>query len=181
MIFYVSEFSKETYKTEYEICNLKSYLQKTKGENTERNLILLRNLISKLDSIHSKYSNNIDNSEQAHLNISVHNIYFNEENDVFYGPIRLGLEEDDLDLWYSAIEHLFSQNSSKLNIMKSDIWSIGCIVSEMFFLATPLFQCVNSKDKLRKIIEVIMDNVRLSEFQRSRIQSISVKSNLTRL
>ena len=74
---------------------------------------------------------------------------------MFYGPIRLGLEDDDLDLWYSAIEHMFIPANLKMSMLKSDIWSLGCIIGELFFLATPLFQCINSKDKIRKIIEVI--------------------------
>lgn len=104
--------------------------------------------------MHSKFSRHFNNKEQAHLNLSVHNIFFNEENDVFLGPIRLGLEEDDLDLWYSAFEHVLGGNSTNLNNLKSDIWSIGCIIAELFFLATPLFQSINSKDKIRKVIDV---------------------------
>ena len=55
-MFYVSEYSKETYKNEYEIYNLKYYLQQTHGENTHRNFIIIRNLITKLNEIHSKFS-----------------------------------------------------------------------------------------------------------------------------
>ena len=50
---------------------------------------------------------------------------------------------------------MFIPSNLKMNVLKSDIWSVGCIISELFFLATPLFQCINSKDKIRKIIEVI--------------------------
>ena len=71
------------------------------------------------------------------------------------------MDEDDLDLWYSAIEHLFVPNDYEQNVLKSDIWSLGCIISELFFLATPLFQSVNSKDKIKKVFEVRAFIIRL--------------------
>lgn len=56
-MFYISEFSKETYRNEYDIYNLKYYLQKTHGKKIDRNMIILRNLIEKLHEIHTNFSN----------------------------------------------------------------------------------------------------------------------------
>jgi len=41
------------------------------------------------------------------------------------------------------------------SLLKSDIWSIGCIICELVSVSNCLFQTVNLRDKLRNVIEVI--------------------------
>lgn len=128
---------------------------KSKGNNTAKNLHLFRNLISKLDTIHKGGS--------YHLNLSTNNIYFNNKNEVFLSPINLIVKLDHYDpiqIWYSSPELSYYENKSNedyeysIDLSKSDIWSLGCILCELFFIATPLIQCLGVQDKLLKIIEV---------------------------
>ena len=41
------------------------------------------------------------------------------------------------------------------NGIKYDIWSIGCILCEMFFVVTPLFQSFSQREKMKKIIDIL--------------------------
>lgn len=141
------------------------YLQKSRGGDVEKNLTLLKNILLKLQNLHG--------SGFAHLNLSSNNIYFNRTtNEVFLGPIHFG-DYDDNELWYSSPETSFinlnlrgSKNKKSLNALnnedldnyfhiKNDIWSFGCIIAEMFFIATPLFQSFSERDKIRKLFEIM--------------------------
>ena len=64
---------------------------------------------------------------------------------------------DPIQIWYSAPElsyNLNGYNGVSVSLCKSDVWSLGCIITEIFFLATPLIQCLGMQDKMMKIIEV---------------------------
>ena len=108
----------------------------------------------------------IHQSNHFHLNLSTNNIYFNTRNEIFFSAVSLLIKIDYYDpiqIWYSApelsyINNLYNNNINKIdvNLCKADIWSIGCIICEIFFLATPLIQCLGSQDKMLKIIEVIL-------------------------
>ena len=39
-------------------------------------------------------------------------------------------------------------------MLKSDIWSMGCIICEILSLSSCIFQCYNIRDKIRKVVEV---------------------------
>jgi serine/threonine protein kinase len=96
----------------------------------------------------------------SHSNLSTNNIYLNNvTSDVYLGPIKF-LDYEENELWYSSPEQIFLMNN--LNIMNdiniscsNDIWSIGCIITELFFIGTPLFQCFSHRDKIRKVIEIL--------------------------
>lgn len=105
----------------------------------------------------------------AHMKLQPNNLYFNYvSNEVFFGPIKLS-HEDENDMWYSSPESTFLNLQSQSNeesghsntnfeIMyspKNDLWSIGCIFMEMFFISTPLLQSFSIRDKIRKMIEII--------------------------
>ena len=95
------------------------------------------------------------------MNLSMNNIYFNSINEIFLGPIKI-YDYEENELWYSPPENeFFRELDSIYDLILADIWSIGCIVTELFFLSTPLFYSFSSNDKIRKIIEVkilLLDN-----------------------
>jgi hypothetical protein len=144
---YISEFSKETYRKEFGLVNFCYYVQKTNGRDFAKTTTLVCNLLVKLDAIHSYY-------KIGHKNLSMSNIYFNNNDDVFLGPIKLNDYEEN-QLWYSSIESDYLGDHLVYDPSYFDIWSLGCIMAEMFFLASPLFYANNSHDKLKKIIEVL--------------------------
>jgi serine/threonine protein kinase len=139
-------------------------MSRSRGEEREKFLIIMKNLLTKIQILHEM--------NFAHMKLIPNNIYFNYvTNEVFFGPIKLSHVEEN-ELWYSSPESTFlslqSQNneeSSHINlnskifdIMKSpqnDIWSIGCILMEMFFVSTPLLQSFSIRDKIRKMIEIL--------------------------
>jgi serine/threonine protein kinase len=147
----MSEFSKESYRNEYGLLNLTYYLQKSKGSDLEKNLTLLKNILYKVHLLHDL--------NLPHLNLSTNNIFFNNNtNEVFLDPIKLENYEEN-ELWYSAPELTFSYLSDTITLphgnTSCDIWSIGCILAEIFFLTTPLFQSFSIRDKIRKMIEIM--------------------------
>lgn len=89
-------------------------------------------------------------------------------------PIN-GQEKYNAKFWYCAPELLFSNMNSleKENLMSTkgstgtlqpfennevetalDMWSVGCIFSELFLTLTPLFQAVDQLDQFNKLVEV---------------------------
>jgi serine/threonine protein kinase len=117
---------------------------KTRGNETSTNLTLIKNIIIKM----------FDESFPPHLNLSTSNIYFNQNNnEVYLGPVKI-LGFSEYELYYSPPElALDSENIS--NYSNADVWSIGCILAELFFLASPLFACFSIRDKIRKTIEIL--------------------------
>lgn len=152
---YISEFTREAYRNEYGLVNFTHYTQKTKGADVSKNLTLLKNMLSKIRELHNLSILNSLILEISHLNLSANNIYFNTTNEVFLGPIKLQNYEEN-ELWYSAPEISFIEedNIHNIDLLKCDIWSIGCIITELFFVSTPLFHSFSIKDKIRKMIEV---------------------------
>ena len=60
--------------------------------------------------------------------------------------------------WYSPPEDCYIEKKIIENLengIKYDMWSIGCILCEMFFLATPLFQTFSQREKMRRIIDIL--------------------------
>ena len=138
----MSEFTREVYKNEFGILNLSFQVGKNRGSDTELNLTLLNNLSIKLDKLHKL--------DFAHLNLNLGNIYFNiNTNEVFLGPIKIIITNsnyDENELSYSSPESTFMNLFEKIDYhnnnfyfisksTKNDIWSIGCIIAEMFFIA----------------------------------------------
>jgi serine/threonine protein kinase len=118
---------------------------------------MLKKIIKKLEILHS--------FNFPHLNLSMSNIYLNKKNcEVYFGVPKLLIYEEENILWYSSPEinffNLYSNDEDKnlsisnKKLLKSDIWSIGCIIAELFYLATPLFQAFSLRDKIRKMVEI---------------------------
>lgn len=112
--------------------------------------MLLKNLFKKLRIIHQE-------KLIAHLNLSPANIYINKNsNEVFFGPCELGAYEEN-SLWYIAPEYFYVPDTYKeLEYgVKNDIWSIGCLISELFFIPCPLFQAFSQREVMKKIIDTL--------------------------
>lgn len=109
----------------------------------------MKNILSKLDYLHQSFG-------IAHLNLSSSNIYLNFLTfEIFLGPIKL-VHNVTEELWYSSPEISLGCPSHLMQFgIKNDVWTVGCLIAEMFFVATPLFQSYGTKDKLRRIIEIL--------------------------
>jgi serine/threonine protein kinase len=100
----------------------------------------------------------------------MNNIYINSSDQIFLGPIKINDFEEN-ELWYSPPE------CKALDIIYgstvSDIWSIGCIMAEIFFVETPLLYSFNYNDKIRKIVQVEIINIvdRITEIRRCALSS----------
>ena len=151
---YISEFTKSIYRTEYNLINLNYYLNLNHTEASyKENIIILLNLLQKIKSIH--YNNNF-----AHLNLSPNDIFFSKNDYRIYlnPPKIIPVYFPSNTSWYSPPEECYIEKNilEDLNSgIKSDIWSIGCILCEMFFLVTPLFQTFSKREKIKKIIDVL--------------------------
>lgn len=148
---FISEHTKSTYRNEFNLITFSFYLNQTKGVDLTTNIKILINLLKKLQIIHKK-------KQIAHLNLSPNNIYFNSTTfDVYLGPCYL-IDYDDWNFWYLPPEHCYIEKIIKEDLQSgifSDIWSFGCILSEMFFVMCPLFQSFSQREKMKKIIEVL--------------------------
>jgi serine/threonine protein kinase len=147
---------------------------------------MLKKIIKKLEILHS--------FNFPHLNLTMSNIYLNKKNlEVYFGVPKLLVYEEENILWYSSPEinffNLYSNDEDKnlsisnKKLIKSDIWSIGCIIAEIFYLATPLFQSFSLREKIRKMIEIkglphydeVKDYIHQNEF--NLISSMQNKKN----
>ena len=178
---YISEFTKSTYRTEYNLINLNYYLNSNHTETSFKdNIIILLNLLQKIKSIHY-------NNAFAHLNLSPNDIFFSKNDFRIYlnPPKIIPIFFPSNSLWYSPPEQCYIEKNilEDLNSgIKYDIWSIGCILCEMFFLVTPLFQTFSQREKIKKIIDIlgvpkIEDIDYMSNQEFSFIQSINDEDN----
>jgi len=152
---YISEFTKSTYRNEYNLITLNHYLN---GNHTEKsyknNIIILLQILQKLKDLHN-------NKKFAHLNLCPNNIYFNNNNqNIYFGPPKIFqyLNNDFSSLWYSSPEECYIEKRIEEDLIlgiKNDIWSLGCILCEMFFIVSPLFQVFSKREKMKKVIEIL--------------------------
>ena len=98
----------------------------------------------------------------SHLNLHPNNIFINIKNNslIYFGPPKLSINysNDCTYSRYSSPEENFIPNKiyqnnflAKLN----DIWCLGCIISELFFLNFPLFQIYSTNEKMTTIIDIL--------------------------
>ena len=150
---YISELTNTIYRNEYNLISLNNYMSSTK--NTYKDNIQILILIVQKMKYFQKY-------EFSHLNLHPNNIFINIKNNslIYFGPPKLSnnFSNDCTYLWYSSPEEIFipdkifqNDDIAKLN----DIWCLGCIICELFFVNFPLFQVYSSNEKLFKIIDTL--------------------------
>jgi serine/threonine protein kinase len=92
----------------------------------------------------------------SHMNLHPNNIYINckKNNLIYFGPPKIvkNYTNDSTYLWYSSPEEDFLENEYN---KASDIWSLGCIICELFFINFPLFQVYSKNEKIMKIIDIL--------------------------
>ena len=149
-IVYISEYTKNTYKNEYNIHCLNYYLNERKNVEIMKNLKLILNIIDKMIYIQKE-------KKFCLFNINTNNIYFNnnEKLDIYFTPCLnpYSFYNYNNSLEFNFINKILinDENSSYLN----EIWSLGCIIAEMFLCITPLFNSNNEYNNLEKIINVL--------------------------
>ena len=93
----------------------------------------------------------------SHMNLHPNNIYINikKNNLIYFGPPKIvkNYTNDSTYLWYSSPEDDFIEK--KIDNNYNDIWSLGCIICELFFINFPLFQVYSPKEKIMKIIDIL--------------------------
>ena len=151
-ILYLSELTNSIYRNEYNLITLNNFENTTQNTYKE-NIKILISIVEKM-----LYFQSIDFS---HLNIHPNNIYINtQNNNIFFGPPKLikNYSYDVTYLWYSSPEsHYLEDQIWENNIFGSynDIWSLGCIICEMFFINFPIFQAYSPNEKIIKIMEIL--------------------------
>jgi hypothetical protein len=151
---YISEYTKSTYKSEFNLLTLSFYLNETKGVEYKTNIKLLLNILKKLQILHKKM-------QLSHLNLNPNNIYFSTNSyEVYFGPSKLceSSFEDNCNLWYMSPEYCYIEKIINEDLQAgiyNDIWSIGCILCEMFFVVCPLFQAFSLREKMKKNLEIL--------------------------
>ena len=149
---YISELTNSIYRNEYNLITLNNYMNSAQNTYKE-NIEILISIVEKM-----LYFQNINFS---HLNIYPNNIYINTKNNSIYlGPPKLvkNYSNDSTYLWYSSPEENYIEDEIWENdtyAKYNDIWSLGCIICEMFFINFPLFQAYSSNEKIFKIIEIL--------------------------
>ena len=152
---YISEFTKSTYRNEYNLISLNHYFNLNHTElSYKQNIIILLQLLQKIKSIH-------ENNNFTMMNLSPNNIFFNKnDNRIYFAPPKLvpTLNSQSSEQWYLPPEECYAEKKILGEIssgIKYDVWSIGCILCEMFFVVTPLFQTFSRREKMKKIIDIL--------------------------
>ena len=152
---YISEFTKSTYRNEYNLISLNHYFNLNHTESSyKQNIIILLQLLQKIKSIH-------ENNNFTMMNLSPNNIFFNKnDNRIYFAPPKLvpTLNSQSSEQWYLPPEECYAEKKILGEIssgIKYDVWSIGCILCEMFFVVTPLFQTFSRREKMKKIIDIL--------------------------
>ena len=152
---YISEFTKAIYRNEYNLINLNYYFNSNHTETSyKQNIIILLQLLQKIKSIHN-------NNNFAHLNLSPNDIYFNKNDQrIYLTPPKIvkNIQPQIPIFWYTPPEEIYIEKKIMENLnngIKYDTWSIGCILCEMFFVVTPLFQSFSQREKMKKIIDIL--------------------------
>ena len=144
---YVSELTNTIYRNEYNLITLNNYMISTK--NTYKDNIQILISIIKTIKYFQKYN-------FSHCNIHPNNIYINtkKNNLIYFGPPKIvsNYINDSTYLWYSSPEENFIEKDLGFN---NDIWSIGCIICELFFINFPLFQSYSPNEKIIKIFDIL--------------------------
>ena len=150
---YLSELTNSIYRNNYNLITLNNYMNSIQNTYKE-NIELLISIVQKM-----LYFNSIN---FAHLNIHPNNIYINikNKNSIYFGPPNLvkKFANDCTYLWYSSPEYNYSENEiwEDSNYGNSnDLWSLGCIICEMFFITFPIFQVYSPNEKIMKIFEIL--------------------------
>ena len=152
---YLSEFTKSTYRNEYNLISLNHYLNENHTEKSYKtNIIIILKILERLKEIHK-------NNKFAHLNLCPNNIFFNKNNQsIYFGPPKIFqfLNNDYSCLWYSSPEECYIEKHVEEDLesgIKNDIWAFGCILCEMFFVVCPIFQAFSKREKMKKIIDTL--------------------------
>ena len=150
---YISELTNSIYRNEYNLITLNNYMNSIQNTYKE-NIEILISIVQKM-----VYFNSIN---FAHLNIHPNNIYINTKNNnaIYFGPPKLVKKytNDCTYLWYSSPEQNYIENEIWENNYYgncNDIWSLGCIICEMFFINFPIFQAYSPNEKIVKIFEIL--------------------------
>ena len=149
---YISELTNSIYRNEFNLITLNNYINSTQNTYKE-NIEILISIVEKMIYFQS--------INYSHLNIHPNNIYINlKNNSIYFGPPQLvkNYSSDCSYLWYSSPEFNYIiddiwENNTLSNF--NDIWSLGCIICEMFFINFPLFQAYSADEKIFKIIEIL--------------------------
>ena len=185
---YISEYTKNIYKKEFNIITLYNYLHENKNynnNNINNNVLILINILKKILFINNNFN-------FAHLNLYPNNIFLNNNNsnyDIYLGPPKFfpsfNNNVNNNSLYYNSPEYSYIENEIFENLnsgIYNDIWSIGCIICEMFFCINPLFESFSEREKIKKIIDIIgvpnlndIDYMTRQEF--SIIKSINKNNN----
>ena len=144
---YLSELTNTIYRNEYNLITLNNYMTSTK--NTYKDNIQILILIIKTMLYFQKY-------DFSHMNLHPNNIYINtkKNNLIYFGPPKIvnNYINDSTYLWYSSPEENYIENDYD---NYNDIWSLGCIICELFFINFPLFQVYSPNEKIMKIIDIL--------------------------
>jgi len=130
-------------------------INKNYSRNFRKRLEIFFNLLHSLKKI---YFNDI-----IHNNLTPNNIYVRIDTDeVLLGHINLNLKHDYSAILYSPPELSFNYHSNNFQYensfeirKKSDVWMLGCLLAEMFFVSSPLFQIISPKQEISKVIEIL--------------------------
>ena len=144
---YISELTNTIYRNEYNLITLNNYMTSTKNTYKD-NIQILISIIKAMIYFH-KYN-------FSHCNIHPNNIYINikKNNFVYFGPPKIvsNYINDSTYLWYSSPEEYFMEKDFGNS---NDIWSLGCIICELFFINFPIFQAYSPNEKIIKIFDIL--------------------------
>jgi len=149
---YLSELTNSIYRNEYNLITLNNFENTTQNTYKE-NIKILISIVEKM-----LYFQAMDFS---HLNVHPNNIYINtQNNNIYFGPPQLikNYSYDVTYLWYSSPEsHYLEDEIWENNTFGNynDIWSLGCIICEMFFINFPIFQAYSPNEKILKIMQIL--------------------------
>ena len=124
--------------------SLSSILEKQEFTHWQKQR-LFKNIACTLDALHALGA--------PHLALTPESIVIENRSLVMLRGFPIA-ERDKEDFWYAPPEGLTELECFSGRI-PSDIWALGCIFAEMFVSLTPLFQGLDSQEKLQRMFEVL--------------------------
>ena len=128
--------------------SLKDFLIDEQTQNLEVRSQVFYNLLYAVNQVHCLGI--------PHLSINPERVWIKNKTKVFLLPFEVSIEDnsDTYFIWYTSPKYFLKSTEYHLNY-EWDLWSIGCIFSDLFIGMPPLFASVAPHHEIQQLLEAL--------------------------